>query len=78
MSLISEVQMEILRNLRKSPSHGYALHKEVGVATSTIYAHLDELEEAGMVEGYEIEEDGRDKTEYRITKDGKDLLDLLE
>jgi DNA-binding PadR family transcriptional regulator len=63
--------------LSEPPSHGYALHKEVGVATSTIYAHLDDLEEAGMVKSYEVEDDSRNKTEHRITEDGEKLLELL-
>lgn len=78
MTLISEVKMGILRRLAKSPSHGYQLHKEVGTATSTIYEHLNELEEAGMVESYRIEDDARNKTEYRITDEGRQLFDLLK
>lgn len=70
--------MEILRNLSESPSHGYQLHKEVGVATSTIYNHLDLLEEAGMVHSEEVDENSRNKMEYYITEDGEKLLRLLE
>jgi len=70
--------MDILRSLHESPSHGYALHKEVGVATSTIYAHLEELEEAGMIESYEVKKDNRNKTEYQITERGGKLLSLLD
>lgn len=77
MSLIPDTQIEILRQLLDSPSHGYHLHKEVGVATSTIYDHLDELEEAGMVEASPVEGDTRNKTEYEITEEGKKLFDLL-
>ena len=78
MSLIPETQLKILRSLANSPSHGYALHKEVGVATSTIYSHLDELEEAGMVDSETIEEDNRNKTQYLITDDGRKLYNLLK
>lgn len=53
------------------------MHKEIGVTTSTIYQHLDELEEADMVESIRVEEDARDRTEYHITKQGRQLLDLL-
>ena len=77
MPLIPETQLDILRSLAKSPSHGYALHKDVGVATSTIYSHLDELEEAGMVESTTIEDDNRNKTQYHITENGEQLLNLL-
>lgn len=78
MSLISDIQLEILRRLSESPSHGYRLHKEVGTATSTIYDHLNELEEAGMVESRPVEGNKRDKTEYMITEKGRRLLALLE
>ncbi len=53
------------------------MHKEVGVTTSTIYQHLDELEEAGMVESSLVEGDTRNRTEYRITEKGHQLLELL-
>jgi DNA-binding PadR family transcriptional regulator len=69
--------MQVLRLLNESPSHGYKMHKEVGVSTSTIYQHLDELEEAGMVESSSVEGDPRNRTEYRITEKGHQLLDLL-
>lgn len=77
MSLIPDTQIEILRSLSESASHGYALHKEVGVATSTIYSHLEELEEAGMVQSTTVKSDNRNKVRYEITEDGKQLLDLL-
>lgn len=78
MSLIPETQLEILRRLSEDPSHGYRLHKEVGVATSTVYGHLDDLEVAGMVESVAVESSNREKTEYRLTDRGRKLLDLLD
>ncbi len=70
--------MAILGRLAESPSHGYQLHKDIGVTTSTIYQHLGELEDAGMVESSKIEDDSREKTEYQITDDGRTLLELLD
>lgn len=78
MSLIGETKMEILRRLGDAPSYGYKLHKEIGVSTPTIYRHLEDLEEAGMVESVPVEDDNRDKTEYHVTDDGRQLLELLE
>ena len=78
MTLIPDIQMEILRRVSDSPSHGYQLHKEVGVATSTIYNHLDQLEAAGMVRSEQVKADSRDKTMYYITDGGEKLLCLLE
>jgi len=69
--------MEILRRLGDAPSHGYQLHKDVGVSAPVVYRHLNDLEEAGMAESSVIENDSRNKTEYRITDDGRQLLELL-
>ena len=77
MSLIGKTKLRMLRLLDNSPSHGYKLHKEIGVTTSTVYQHLNELEEAGMVEPHPVEGDTRSRTEYHITDEGRQLLDLL-
>ncbi|WP_425494253.1 PadR family transcriptional regulator [Natronobiforma cellulositropha] len=69
--------MEILRRLAEEPSHGYQLHKDVGVSTPVVYRHLNDLEEEGMAVSSVIEDDNRDKTEYRITEKGRQLLELL-
>lgn len=69
--------MRMLRLLDESPSHGYKMHKEIGVTTSTIYQHLSDLEKAGMVESTPVEGDTRNRTEYRITEKGYQLLELL-
>jgi DNA-binding PadR family transcriptional regulator len=53
------------------------MHKKMGVTTSTIYQHLEELEEAGMVESKSVEGDTRTRTEYHITDKGSQLIDLL-
>lgn len=77
VSLIGDTKIRILRLLNESPSHGYKMHKEIGVTTSTIYQHLDELEEAGMVKPNPVKGDTRNRTEYHITEQGRQLLDLL-
>lgn len=76
VSLIGDTKMEILSRLSESPAHGYQLHKEVGVTTSTIYAHLDEFEDAEMIEQVKPTEEGR--VMYQITEQGEQLLELLE
>jgi DNA-binding PadR family transcriptional regulator len=78
VSLIGETKLDILRRLAAEPSHGYQLHNEVGVSSPVIYRHLSDLEDAGMVEGTPIADDNRGKTEYRITDDGRALLELLD
>jgi DNA-binding PadR family transcriptional regulator len=78
VSLIGDTKLEMLRLLSESSSHGYQMHKDIGVTTSTIYQHLAELEDAGMVESVEVGDDPRDRTEYHITPDGRTLLELLD
>ncbi|MFP9062233.1 PadR family transcriptional regulator [Natrialbaceae archaeon A-chndr2] len=75
MSLIGETKMDILRLLDESPRHGYQLHKELDITTSTVYRHLDELEDAGMVD--ELGEDKENRIQYALTNDGETLLELL-
>ncbi len=77
MSLIGETKMEILRRLAEEPSHGYRLHNEVGVSSPVVYRHLSDLEDAGMIEPMPVADDNRDKTEYRLTEEGRTLLELL-
>lgn len=77
MSLIGETKLKILEQLDRGPSHGYQLHKDVGVSTPVVYRHLSDLEEEGWVESTSVDGDNRDKTEYRLTEDGEKLLALL-
>jgi DNA-binding HxlR family transcriptional regulator len=77
VSLIGETKQEIIKQLNRGASHGYQLHKDVGVSTPVVYRHLSDLEEAGMVKSTRIDGDNRGKTEYRLTEDGRKLLDLL-
>lgn len=77
VSLIGETKLNILQQLDREPSHGYQLHKEVGVSTPVVYRHLSDLEEAGVVESTRVDGDNRDKTEYHLTEDGEQLLALL-
>lgn len=70
--------MEILRRLADSPSHGYQLHKELGVSTPVIYQHLDDLESEGVVESTAVEDSDRDRVEYQLTEKGSKLLELLD
>jgi DNA-binding PadR family transcriptional regulator len=71
--------MEILRSLAQGDKHGYALHEELERTTSTIYDHLDELADAGMVtHEMQASERGRDRKVYSLTDDGRELFTLLQ
>ena len=75
MALIGQTKMEILRLLEESPHHGYQLHKKLNITTSTIYRHLEELEEANVVREFETNDNTRIK--YALTERGEELLQLL-
>ena len=68
---LTDAKRDILALLEEEPRHGYVLAKELGVQGSTIYEHLEQLEDAGYIEG---EEDGRRKT-YSLTKRGELTLE---
>lgn len=64
---LTDAKRNILALLAEESRHGYILAKELGVQGSTIYEHLEQLEEAGYIEG---EQDGRRKI-YSLTKRGE-------
>lgn len=77
MSLIGDTKRDILVQLREKPTHGYELANETGVTKGNIYQHLEELQEAGMIEVAESETEGRQRTFYRLTENGELLLEAL-
>lgn len=68
---LTDAKVEILREIQDEPLHGYALADRLGVRGSTIYEHLESLEENGYLES---EEDGR-RTVYHLTKKGELILE---
>lgn len=77
MSLIGDAKLQILLKLREESSHGYALADELDISSGYIYQHLEELQEAGMIEVKERETEGRERTFYRLTENGELLLEAL-
>jgi len=75
VSLIGEAKLNILLTLREEPSYGYNLQKKLDLNRGTVYVHLDELQEAGMIEVDRIEDDTK---YYRLTDNGEQLLDALD
>lgn len=77
MSLIGDTKRQILLRLREEPTHGYMLAKELEISSGYVYKHLEELQDAGMIEIHEDESEGRQRTTYRLTENGKLLLKAL-
>jgi DNA-binding PadR family transcriptional regulator len=67
---LTDAKVNVLREIRTEPLHGYALADRLGVRGSTVYEHLSALEEHGYLES---EQDGR-RTVYRLTEKGELVL----
>ena len=78
MSLIGETKLNILLRLREGPTHGYELADELGISKGYVYQHLEELQEAGMIELKQKETEGRQRKFYRLTENGELLLTALD
>lgn len=64
---LTDAKRRILSMLDEEPRHGYALAKDLGKQGPTVYEHLQDLEEAGYIEG---EQDDRRKI-YSLTERGQ-------
>lgn len=64
---LTDAKRNILVELADEPQHGYLLAKELGVQGSTIYEHLQQLEDNEYVQS---EQDDRRKV-YSLTQKGK-------
>jgi DNA-binding MarR family transcriptional regulator len=67
---LTDAKLGILREIQDEPLHGYALANRLGVRGSTIYEHLESLEENGYLES---EEDGR-RIVYHLTEKAELIL----
>ena len=74
MSLIGDAKLDILLTLQEGPSYGYELQKNLSLNRGTVYVHLNELQEAGMIE---VDREEDDKKYYRLTENGELLLKAL-
>lgn len=77
----------ILACLTKEPMHGYKIVKELDAMSEsyfrmregTLYPHLHQMEENGLVESYWEKQSGaRERKIYRITSKGKAELSRLQ
>jgi len=74
MSIVSSTKKKILDEIRSNPTHGYEISKKLGIPISSVYEHLKELREHGLIE---YEQSGR-RNVYRLTEKGKLLLKALK
>jgi DNA-binding PadR family transcriptional regulator len=79
---LSEPVLLILLSLAEQPRHGYAILKDVEsmsdgrvrFSTGTLYGALRRLLESEWIERYEEDEATRDRTAYRLTRAGRQVL----
>jgi DNA-binding transcriptional ArsR family regulator len=61
MTIVHETKLAILRSLAEERDNGYQIAKKTGISKGSVYDHLHELEQAGLVELLDEEESGRGK-----------------
>ena len=72
--MITRIKLTILQRIAEGPIHGYQISKELKIAVSSVYKHINELIDLGFIE-FLKEEDYRKL--YMITDKGKKALDLF-
>jgi len=79
---LTEPVLLILTSLAAGPRHGYALMKDiealsnsrVRISTGTLYGALRRLLENRWIERFEQEDTSREKQAYRLSADGRRVL----
>ena len=74
MGVLGSTKDRILKEIGKGPVHGYELSNRLGISLSSVYEHLRDLRESGLVEH---RESGR-RMVYTLTEKGKHLRKALE
>lgn len=74
MGIVGQRKRRILKEIKRNPSHGYAISRKLKIPISSIYEHLKDLREHGLIES---KKEKRRKV-YRLTKKGEMLLKALE
>ncbi len=83
MNLKGTLPTLILKTLERGPKHGYRIAQEIKAKSKgvldfkegTLYPALHDLENRGLLESYEQTHNGRTRRYYRLTEDGKKILE---
>ena len=78
---VGETKTALMRLLLARPSYGYRLRRDLAsskkMSTASVYQHLSELEEFGLVRRREsVVSGGRERVLYELTRRGSDFLRL--
>jgi DNA-binding PadR family transcriptional regulator len=81
-SPLTEPVLLVLLSLAEQPRHGYSILKDVermssgrvALSTGTLYGALQRLLSQGWIERFKEDEAARDRRAYRLTMQGKRIL----
>ena len=81
---ITEPVFLILTSLATQPRHGYALMQDIRemsndrvvLSTGTLYGAIRRLLEDGLIQRFQQKDTSRDKQAYKLTLEGRRLLQL--
>ena len=79
---LTEPVLLVLLSLAEQPRHGYSILKDVermsdgrvALSTGTLYGALQRLLSRGWIERFEEDEGTRDRRAYRLTTQGRRIL----
>lgn len=74
MELIGETKKVILLELDKKNSYGYELSKTLTLPLSTIYGHLKDLKQLGLIS----EQTDDRKIIYKLTDKGRQFVEIIK
>ena len=70
-------KQKILVELKGEPKHGYEIGKSLSLNTSTVYEHMEDLEDQDFVES-DRSEGSEGKINYNLTEKGRKIVEALE
>ncbi len=82
MNIKGSLPLLILQALSSGPSHGYQITQQIKARSKgildfkegTLYPALHSLEQQGLLEAYNAEENGRRRRYYQLTNRGRTAL----
>jgi predicted transcriptional regulator len=74
MELIGSTKKKILLEIAKGPTHGYQLALSLTLPLSTVYGHLKEVQELGLISG----KGKKRQIIYELTDKGKNFIRIIQ
>ena len=74
--IIGRTKEQILTQFIHGPQYGYDIAKSLNIALSTVYGHLKDFQEEGLITTKIEGEESRRKM-YELTDKGTKLLDVI-